>query len=65
MYSLVYGIIFIVCLVGGFKDMVIDYSNDSEGMGFVFDEFMLYVLLFCICWVLLVFYEDVGKFRVM
>ena len=51
--SLAYGTIPIVRSVGGLKDTVIDYSNDSEGTGFVFDDPTPYALLSCIrelCW---------------
>ncbi|HBN99386.1 MAG TPA: starch synthase, partial [Alteromonas macleodii] len=51
--------------VGGLKDTVIDYSNDSEGTGFVFDDPTPYALLSCIRRALLAFYEDAGKFRAM
>lgn len=57
MYSLVYGIVFIVCVVGGLKDMVVDFDIGYGVMGFVFDEFILWVLLVCICCVLLFYYE--------
>ena len=65
MYSLAYGTIPIVRSVGGLKDTVIDYSNDSEGTGFVFDDPTPHALLSCIRRALLAFYEDAGKFRAM
>jgi starch synthase len=65
MYSLAYGTIPIVRSVGGLKDTVIDYSNDNDGTGFVFDEPTPHALLTCIRRALLAYYEDTVKFRAM
>ena len=64
MYSLAYGTLPIVRAVGGLKDTVTCYDDDSDNAtGFVFTEPASYELLNCLRRVLIFYLQDKAEFR--